>query len=83
MEEEVNFTEENVTESILQKKSKKNSGFKTKVCKVISYNKSSKNLDIYFDGYGIRIHNVDNFEGDTIEIKYKGTIGKSNFIYKL
>lgn len=82
--EEKEFMEEVIsdTKDILPKKPKKNI-FKTKKCKVISYNKATKNLDIDFDGYGIRIHNIQDFEGDFVEIKYKGNIGKENFVYKL
>jgi len=61
----------------------KNNGFKTKECKVIAYNKRTNTLDVKFDGYGIRIKDVKDFSGDTVEVKYKGEIGKSNFEYKL
>ena len=61
----------------------KNNGFKTKVCKVIAYNKRTNTLDVKFDGYGIRIKDVKDFSGNTVELKYKGEIGKSNFEYKL
>lgn len=61
----------------------KNNGFKTKVCKVIAYNKRTNTLDIKFDEYGIRIKNVKSFNGDVATVKYKGEIGKSNFEYKL
>lgn len=67
--------------SSLSKKQKNN--FKEKECKVISYNDKSKTLDVKFDGYGIRIKNVDTFSGDVAIVKYKGEIGKPNFEYKL
>lgn len=75
--------EKEFVEETLPKKTKKSTLFKTKECKVISYNKTTKDLDINFDGYGIRIHNVQNFKDDIVEIKYKGDIGKQNFVYKL
>lgn len=58
--------------------------YKSKTCHVIYYDKRFKTLDIMFDNYGIRIKNVKDFtEEDTINIKYKGEIGKSNFEIKL
>lgn len=81
--EEVKEVLEETTEEILPRKPKRNNNFKTKKCRVISYNKTTKTLDILFDQYGIRIYSVFDFQGDTIEIKYKGTIGKPNFVYKL
>lgn len=84
MEENMENMEEIIDDAkdILPKKPKKNM-FKTKKCKVIFYNEVTKNLDINFNGYGIRIHDVQSFEGDFVEIKYKGNIGKANFSYKL
>lgn len=74
-------------EVLLPKKPKnnfKNIEFKTKKCDVIAYNKRTKALDIKFDKYGIRIKNVNDFNDDaTVEIKYKGEIGKPNFKYKM
>ena len=61
----------------------KNNGFKEKICNVISYDKHKKLLDVKFDKYGIRIKDVGDFDGDTVTIKYKGEIGKSDFEYKL
>lgn len=81
--EEMKETLEETTEETLPRKPKRNNNFKTKICKVISYNKAFKTLDILFEQYGIRIYNVFDFQGDTVEIKYKGTIGKPNFVYKL
>lgn len=59
--------------------------FKEKECKVIRYDNSTKSLDINFDGYGIRIRNVKfSYNNDVIvNVKYKGEIGKSNFIVKV
>lgn len=62
---------------------KHKNNFKEKECDVIACNKKEKTLDVNFDGFGIRIKNVDGFIGDKALIKYKGEIGKPNFIYKL
>lgn len=62
---------------------KQKPSYSEKICKVISYDKKAKTLDVSFDGFGIRLSNVDNFDGDKATIKYKGKIGKSNFTYKL
>lgn len=81
--EEAKGVLEEITEEVLPRKPKRNNSFKTKKCRIISYNETTKTLDILFDQYGIRIHDVSVFYGDTIEIKYKGTIGKPNFVYRL
>ena len=57
--------------------------YKTEKCKVLSYNKKTKELDIDFKGYGIRLNNVRNINSDYVDIKYIGEIGKSNFSCKL
>lgn len=57
--------------------------FKTELCNVLSYNKSTRELDIDFLGYGIRLHNVEKDIGNTILVKYRGEIGNDNFICKL
>lgn len=57
--------------------------FKTMKCKVLSYDPKSKELDVDFNGYGIRIHNVSKNVEDYIDVKYKGEIGKHNFLYKV
>lgn len=64
-------------------KENKQSAFKTKECKVIKYDNVKNILDINFDGFGIRIENVKDFSGDTVKVKYKGEIGKPNFVYEL
>ena len=81
--EEIKENMEETIEEILPQKPKKNNIFKIKKCNILNYNKNTQCLDIDFDGYGIRIHNVRECFGDSIEVKYKGTIGKSNFVYKL
>jgi len=65
------------------RKNKSKEDFKSKECKVISYNKHTNTLDVNFDGFGIRLNDVKNFVGNTAIIKYKGEIGKPDFKYKL
>lgn len=79
MEDVKEILEDNVEETTLPKKPKQKNGFKTKKCKVISYDKRTKRLDVDFDGYGVRITNVEDFEGEFASIKYKGEIGNPNF----
>lgn len=57
--------------------------FKTEKCKVLSYNKDTKELDVDFSGYGIRLYNVSKDIGDFVNIRYRGEIGKSNFEYRI
>ena len=57
--------------------------YKTEKCKVLSYNKKTKELDIDFKGYGIRFNNVDDVNSDFVSVKYRGEIGKPNFSCKL
>lgn len=56
---------------------------KTKTCKVLKYDKNVKVLDVLFDRCGIRFYDVETINGDTVEVQYKGTIGKDNFEYSL
>ena len=70
--EEIETTTRNVNEK-----------YKTEKCKVLSYNKKTKELDIDFKGYGIRLNNVRNINSDYVDIKYIGEIGKSNFSCRL
>jgi len=99
LEEKVDIKDENIKlndseittfsdESLTSKKSKlisTNKNYKIMKCKVISYNKNSNILDILFNKYGIRIKDVKNFDNNlnTVNIQYKGEIGKPNFEYKL
>jgi len=57
--------------------------FITQTCKVLSYNSKSKNLDVDFNGYGIRIKNIKDFKDDIATIKYKGKFGTANFVVTL
>lgn len=81
--EETKGVLEEITEEVLPRKPKRTNGFKIKKCRVLSYNKTTKDLDILFDQYGIRIHDAVDPQDDMVEIKYKGTIGKPNFAYKM
>jgi len=57
--------------------------FKVEKCKVLKYDSLTNALDFDFLGYGLRLYDVENFSGDTVDIKYKGTIGKPDFVCKL
>lgn len=56
---------------------------KTKTCKVLKYDKKSKTLDVLFDKCGIRFYEVKPIDVGTVEVQYKGTLGKDNFEYSL
>lgn len=53
--------------------------YKEKMCNVINYNSKEKYIDVMFDGYGIRIKNINSFDGELAKVKYTGEIGKPNF----
>lgn len=57
--------------------------FKTEKCKVLSYNKKTKELDVDFLGHGIRLFNIDKDVCDIVNLKYRGEIGTPNFEYRL
>ena len=57
--------------------------YKIEKCKVLSYNARTKELDIEFKGYGIRLRNTENINSDFVDVKYIGEIGKPNFSCKL
>lgn len=57
--------------------------YKTEKCKVLSYNEKTKELDIEFKGYGIRLNDIDSINEDSVLIKYRGEIGEPDFSYKL
>lgn len=76
----------NVSNKKPPKKAQNNSKtdmYKEKKCNVLLYNKKSNVLDVNFDGYGIRIFNVKNFNGKSINVKFKGVIGNPDFQYKV
>lgn len=60
-----------------------NDEFYEKDCKVLKYDPKNKTLDFMFDKYGIRINGIEEFGGDTVTIKYRGEVGKPNFIVKV
>lgn len=57
--------------------------YKTEKCRVLRYNKRTKELDVDFMGYGIRLYNIDKEIQDIVNVKYRGEIGASNFQYRL
>lgn len=57
--------------------------FKTKKCKVLSYNHETQELDVDFAGYGIRLYHIAENVGDYIVIRYRGEIGTPSFVYRL
>ena len=81
--EDISF--ENVKDNIpVRNYHKKKNEYKEKECKVIRYNKNARTLDIMFDGFGIRIKDIEEFNNDsTIIVKYKSEIGKSDFFIKI
>ena len=56
---------------------------KTIKCKVLAYSTRTKELDIDFKGYGIRLNNAEIINSDYVDIKYIGEIGKPNFSCEL
>ena len=57
--------------------------FKTEKCKVLFYNKDTKELDVDFSGYGIRLYNVSKNIEDFVNVRYRGEIGSPNFEYRI
>lgn len=57
--------------------------YKTKNCNVLSYNKKTKELDVNFSGYGIRLYNISEINENYVKVRYRGEIGTPNFVYKL
>lgn len=71
-----------MTEKIVENdKNQKKNNYKIKTCKVIKYDKKTKTLDVLFENCGLRFKGINSFNGDTVEVKYKGTCGKSDFEY--
>lgn len=97
MEEKITLDESMVTEDVKEETReeviqeelpkiqprKNRNDFKEKECRVIAYSKKNNILDVDFGGYGIRLNDVKDFEGNVAVVKYKGEIGKPNFDYKL
>jgi len=87
MEEKSNYEEASKEEVKSTKKTgtarHKREHYKTERCKVLLYNKLTKELDINFMGYGIRISHAEHIDSDYVTIKYLGEIGKPNFVCEL
>ena len=87
MEEKLNYKEAYEEEVKPTKKTAaerhKKEHYKTERCKVLLYNKRTKVLDINFMGYGIRIPHAEHIDSDYVTIKYRGEIGKPNFVCEL
>ena len=76
--------EEATKETSNKSRSRRKEDYKVKECKVMRYNKNTKTLDVRFDKYGIRLKDIDDVEiNDTVLVKYKGEIGKSDFSIKI
>lgn len=80
--------QEDVVEEVIKKtnsrkKNKNENDIKEKECKVINFDKKNGYLDILFDGYGVRIPDIKDFNGDIAIVKYTGKIGKPNFSCRL
>ena len=58
-------------------------GYKVKNCNVLYYDSTAKYVDIDFQGYGIRITDVQKCNENHIMVKYKGTIGSPDFVCKV
>lgn len=76
---------ESVDMEVVQEVKPKRQTMKKKECKILRYNQNDNTLDVLFDNYGLRFNNVNkDYSGEEFAtIKYKGTIGKANFVYKL
>lgn len=57
--------------------------YKREKCKVLSFNEKTKELDIEFKGYGIRLYDASKPDSEFVFVKYRGEIGKPNFQYKV
>ena len=70
---------------VAQEAKPKRQTMKKQECKILRYNQDENTLDVLFDNYGLRFNNViKDYSGEEFAaIKYKGTIGKANFVYKL
>lgn len=77
------MSEEQIIDNEITRPKRQRNIFRTKTCRVIEYNSITKNLDVDFDGFGVRIPNAENVDGATVTVRYKGTIGKPDFICKL
>lgn len=62
---------------------KKETRYKKEKCKVLDYNIKSKELDIDFRGYGVRLYDIEITPSDAVIVKYTGTIGEPDFKCKV
>lgn len=62
-----------------EKTAKKRRDVLKKTCQVLHYDKRTKTLDLSFDRYGIRLHNVPDCTAKSVEVQYQGSIGSSDF----
>lgn len=80
----INDTEQINSEIAIHQKQETNASetikYKTEKCKILSFNPNTKEIDVNFKGYGIRLKNAVCSESDFILVKYSGEIGKPNFI---
>ena len=76
---------ESVDMEMTQEVKPKRQTMKKKECKILRYNQKDNTLDVLFDNYGLHFNNVTKDYSDEkfATVKYKGTIGKANFVYKL
>ena len=76
---------ESVDMEVVQEVKPKRQTMKKKECKILRYNQYDNTLDVLFENYGLRFNNViKDYSGEEFAtVKYKGTIGKANFVYKL
>lgn len=83
MEDKINI-EPTIAEEPKKTKTKK-SALKNKECKILRFNQKHKTLDVMFDEFGLHFSGVkkDYSNVETVNVKYKGTIGKANFSYQL
>lgn len=57
--------------------------YKNEKCKVLAYDKKSKELDVLFKGYGVRLFDVEKPVQDFVMVKYTENIGSPNFKCKV
>lgn len=53
--------------------------FRTKICKVVSYDKKDLSLVVNFEGTNIKFAPVVDFDGKTATIQYRGRFGTHDF----
>lgn len=77
-------TTEKANEKIVEVKEIKVPNTKTENCKVLNYDKISKELDIEFKGFGIKLENINkDIVSEFVKVEYTSDIGKADFSFKL